>query len=99
MFIDTVSQLGGGNGVFGHGRSSGLDAGFLSLGATPVGNIIDGVLGVGEGIIAPAFNEDYQLHRANYRSLRRLIPYQNVVGLSAIHSRIEEAFPESKEVE
>ena len=94
MLIDTMAQFGGYQGVFSHGRSSGLSSGMFSLDGSPTGNIIDGLVGVGRGIIAPAFNEDYERSRQDYGHLRKVIPYQNSMYFSWLHDKIEEAFPE-----
>ena len=96
--IDTMYQFAGEQAPFNHGRSSGLATGFLSFDSTPVGSLVDGVFGVGKGILASTFNDDYKYSEQDYRKIRKLIPYQNAIGFAYLHGKIGEAFPEkSKE--
>ncbi|MCP4126763.1 MAG: DUF3293 domain-containing protein [Gammaproteobacteria bacterium] len=93
--LDTIFQVGGHQGVFQSGRSSGLSAGFLSFDSTPVGSLVDGLTGTAQGIIAPMFSEDYQYSEKNFKKTRKVIPYQNAAGASYLLNRLEQAFPEN----
>ena len=93
--MDTLFQVGGFQPQFSHGRSSGLATGFLSFDSTPVGSIIDGITGTGQGIISSAFRDDYEYSQKDYRQARKVIPYQNAIGFGYLHGKLAEALPET----
>lgn len=95
MFMDTIIHTFGGTPLFAHGKPSGLQTSMLDFSASPVGSLVDGLFGMGKGIVAPLISEEYDFSQQDLRKFRKMIPYQNSMGFSYLYGKTAEAFPET----
>lgn len=79
--FDTAVQIGGGDPVFSHARSTGLMSNPIS-GNPTVDLIFNGLGNFGKAVLAPTLNSDYQFSQQDVRSIVAPLVFQNALGLS-----------------